>query len=85
MKEWFNNLVSYSQKVSSKRVTAIFIVINLIALSYVGTFTSFITPQFMFDALSIVAGGVLGSTVVEAFTNKNNVKKTDASDSEESV
>jgi hypothetical protein len=85
MKEWFNNLISYSQKVSSKRVTAIFIVINLIALTYVGTFTSFIAPQFMFDALSIVAGGVLGSTVVEAFTNKNNVKKTDASDSEESV
>lgn len=85
MKEWWKHLTSYSSKVSSKRVTAIFIVINLIALSYVGTFTSFVTPQFMFDALAILAGGVLGSTVVEAFTNKNNVTKTNTSDSEESV
>lgn len=85
MKEWFRHLISYSTKVSSKRVTAIFIVINLIALSYVATFTSFVTPQFMFDALAILAGGVLGSTVVEAFTNKNNVTKTNQSDSEESV
>lgn len=85
MKEWINNLFSYSKSVSSKRVTAIFIVINLIVLAYVGTFTSYIAPQFMFDALAILAGGVLGSTVVEAFTNRNNVTKTNTSDSEESV
>lgn len=86
MKEWFTHLVSYSQKVSSKRVTAIFIVINLIVLAYVGTFTSYVAPQFMYDALAIVAGGVLSTTVVEAFTNKSNDKKnTSASNSEESV
>jgi len=86
MKEWINNLFSYSQKVSSKRVTAIFIVINLIVLAYVGTFTSYVAPQFMYDALAIVAGGVLSTTVVEAFTNKSNdTKNTSASNSEESV
>lgn len=86
MKEWFKHLVSYSQKVSSKRVTAIFIVINLIVLAYVGTFTIYVAPQFMYDALAIVAGGVLSTTVVEAFTNKTNeAKNTSASNSEESV
>jgi hypothetical protein len=87
MKEWINNLFSYSKSVSSKRVTAIFIVINLIVLAYVGTFTSYIAPQFMYDALAIVAGGVLSTTVVEAFTNKTNgtSKNTSASNSEESV
>ena len=86
MKEWINNLFSYSKSVSSKRVTAIFIVINLIVLAYVGTFTSYIAPQFMYDALAIVAGGVLSTTVVEAFTNKtNDAKNTSESNREESV
>jgi hypothetical protein len=86
MKKWINNLFSYSKSVSSKRVTAIFIVINLIALAYVGTFTSYVAPQFMYDALAIVAGGVLSTTVVEAFTNKTNVtKNTSESNRDESV
>lgn len=86
MKNWINNLFSYSKSVSSKRVTAIFIVINLIALAYVGTFTSYVAPQFMYDALAIVAGGVLSTTVVEAFTNKtNDAKNTSESNREESV
>jgi len=80
MKNWINNLFSYSKSVSSKRVTAIFIVINLIALAYVGTFTSYVAPQFMYDALAIVAGGVLSTTVVEAFTKKSNGKTENSSE-----
>ncbi len=70
MKEWFNSLLTSSTKVSSKRVIAIFVVINLILLSYIATFSEYDCPISMFDTLALLTGGLFGGTVIEKFTKK---------------
>lgn len=68
MKEWLKSLLTSCSKVSSKRVIAIFVVINLIVLSYVATFTIYVCPIEMFDTLALLTGGMFGGTVIEKFT-----------------
>jgi general stress protein CsbA len=70
MKEWLISLLSSCSKVSSKRIVAIFVTINLIAFSYVATFTTYIIPIAMFDTLAILSGGLFGGTVIERFTKQ---------------
>jgi hypothetical protein len=70
MKEWFNSLLTSSTKVSSKRVVAIFVSINLIVISYIAVFSSYDCPISMFDTLALLTGGLFGGTVIEKFTKK---------------
>ena len=70
MKEWFNSLLTSSTKVSSKRVVAIFVSINLIVISYIAVFSSYDCPIAMFDTLALLSGGLFSGTVIEKFTNK---------------
>ena len=72
MKEWLKSLLTSSSKVSSKRVIAIFVVINLIVLSYVATFTYYVCPIAMFDTLALLTGGLFTGTVLERFTKQKN-------------
>ena len=81
MKEWLKSLLSNCSKVSSKRIVAIFVTINLIAFSYVATFTTYIIPIAMFDTLAILSGGLFGGTVIERFSNQ----KTNAGNNEENT
>ena len=76
MKEWLKSLLTSCSKVSSKRVIAIFVVINLIAFSYIATFTSYKCPIEMFDTLALLTGGLFGGTVIERFTKKQNDEQT---------
>lgn len=85
MKEWLISLLSNCKKVSSKRVIAIFVVINLIVFSYVATFTTYIIPIAMFDTLALLTGGLFGGTVIERFTkSKANDKGTNDSTTDSS-
>jgi hypothetical protein len=70
MKDWLKSLLTSCSKVSSKRVIAIFVVINLIVFSYVATFTHYVCPIAMFDTLALLTGGLFGGTVIEKFTKK---------------
>ncbi len=70
MKEWFQSLLSNCSKVSSKRIIAIFVVINLILLSYIATFSEYDCPISMFDTLALLTGSLFGGTVIEKFTKK---------------
>ena len=70
MKDWFKSLLTSCSKVSSKRVIAIFVVINLIVLSYVATFTHYVCPLAMFDTLALLTGGLFTGTVIESFTKQ---------------
>jgi general stress protein CsbA len=80
LKVWLNELVTSSTKVSSKRIVAIFVTINLIILSYVATFTYYVCPIAMFDTLALLTGGLFGGTVIERFTKqKSNGTTTDRS------
>jgi len=82
MKEWLISLLSNCKKVSSKRVIAIFVVINLIVFSYVATFTTYIIPIAMFDTLALLSGGLFGGTVIERFTNQKSNGGTTQDNSE---
>jgi hypothetical protein len=80
MKEWLKSLLTSCSKVSSKRIVAIFVVINLIIFSYVATFTQYNCPIAMFDTLALLTGGMFGGTVIEKFTkSKSNGTTTDRS------
>lgn len=72
MKEWLKSLLSNCSKVSSKRIVAIFVTINLIVLSYVATFSYYVCPIAMFDTLALLTGGLFGGTVIERFTKQKN-------------
>ena len=70
MKDWLKSLLTSCSKVSSKRVIAIFVTINLIVLSYVATFTYYVCPIAMFDTLALLTGGLFTGTVIERFTKQ---------------
>jgi hypothetical protein len=79
MKEWFKSLLTSCSKVSSKRIVAIFVTINLIVISYVATFSKNICPIAMFDTLALLTAGLFGGTVIERFANQKTNGKTNGS------
>jgi hypothetical protein len=69
--KWLKSVFSNETDASSKRVASILALVVCINLSYIGTFTEYKTPEYMFDGLLILAGGGLGLTVIESiFANK---------------
>lgn len=67
---WFKSMLSSEGNVSSKRVVSMFTMLNLIAFCYIAAFTEYELPEYMFDALSLISGGGLGLTVIEAIFKK---------------
>ncbi len=67
MSKFLKDLFSEKTAASSKRAIAIFIVLNLVAMTWIAVIRSLsgTPPQFMFDALSLVAAGGLGLTAME--------------------
>lgn len=79
MKKFIVNLLSSESESSSKRFGALFTLLNLIAITWVATLNDdkFITPEFMYDTLALIAGGGLGLTVIEKiFTRKGKAPET---------
>jgi len=73
MKKFFYELVSGNSETSSKRFSAMFTLLNLIILTYLAAWkNNWLTPEFMFETLAIVAGGGLGLTVLEKIFKKGN-------------
>jgi hypothetical protein len=79
MKKFIMNLLGNGSDVSSKRFASLFTLLNVIVLTYIATLTSKegITPEYMFDALCLIAGGGLGLTVVEKIFSKGSDKKAE--------
>ena len=80
MKDWFNSLLTSSTKVSSKRVVAIFVSLNLIVISYIAVFSSYDCPIAMFDTLALLTGGLFTGTVIERFTKQEKNGGTNGSE-----
>lgn len=79
--KWLRSVFSNESDASSKRVSSILALLVCINLSYIGTFTDYKCPEFMFDGLLILAGGGLGLTVIESIFTK---KKSNDTTSQES-
>ena len=72
------SLLGNGSDVSSKRFASLFTLLNVIILTYIATFSSNgTTPEYMFDALCLIAGGGLGLTVVEKIFSKGSDKKAE--------
>ena len=78
---WLKSVFSNDKDASSKRVASILALLVCINLSYIGTFTEYKTPEYMFDGMLLLAGGGLGLTVIESIFTK---KKSNDSTSSES-
>jgi hypothetical protein len=79
--KWLKSIFSNESDASSKRVASILALLVCINLSYIGTFTDYECPEYMFDGLLILAGGGLGLTVIESIFTK---KKSNESAGQES-
>lgn len=67
MKKFFKDLLSSTSDTSSKRFASLLALFVVISLAYIATYKNkeHITPEFMFDAIALIAGGGLGLTVIE--------------------
>jgi hypothetical protein len=76
MKKFFKHLVSGVDDVSSKRVASLFLLVNVVVLSYISAIKNGgQLPQYMFDALCLLTGSGLGLTSLEKiFSKKEEVK-----------
>ena len=79
MTKFLKDLISGSNEMSSKRASAIFTLVNIIVLTYVATFTQIdhVCPEFMFDALCLIAGGGFGLTTIEKIFDRKKDNKTE--------
>jgi hypothetical protein len=75
---WLKSVFSNDKDASSKRVASILALLVCINLSYIGTFTEYKTPEYMFDGMLLLAGGGLGLTVIESIFTKK--KPNDSAD-----
>jgi hypothetical protein len=72
MKNFFKKLLSADSPESSKRFAAFVSLFSVITMAFIATFNkNWITPEFMFDALCLIAGGGLTLTVIEKIFNRN--------------
>ena len=75
--KWLRSVFSNEGDASSKRVASIIALLVCINLSYIGTFTDYKCPEYMFDGLLILAGSGLGLTVIESiFAKKKSNEPT---------
>lgn len=68
--KWLKSIFSNQGDASSKRVASIIALLVCVNLSYIGTFTDYKCPEYMFDGLLILAGSGLGLTVIESIFDK---------------
>ena len=74
--KWLKSVFSNEGDASSKRVASILALLVCINLSYIGTFTHYKTPEYMFDGMLLLAGGGLGLTVIESIFDKKKSNDT---------
>lgn len=65
IKGFFSEMLSSNSGVSSKRVVAIVIIVNVVVFCYIAIFLGKVIPEFMFDSLCLISGGGMGLTAVE--------------------
>ena len=70
MKEFLKKMLSASADVSHKRVIVTLFALCIIIFCFIGTYTSKVIPEFMFDALCWIVAGGMGLTILDKFAKK---------------
>jgi len=76
-------MFSSSSGVSSKRVVAVIIIVNIIVFCYIAIFLGKALPEFMFDGLSMISGGGMGLTAMENIFGKRKKRNNEETEIEE--
>ena len=71
-KYWIDKMLSGDSGVSSKRVAGMLALVNIVLFCYLALFRDLVLPEFMFDAICFLCGGLLGITAVENIFNKKD-------------
>lgn len=81
MKKWIQSILSHEGDQSSKRLVGLYCVATGSAMAWIGTFTEFKTPEYMYNTIMFTGAGAFIGTVVESvFLQKLNKPKEDAND-----
>jgi|DEB19_MinimDraft_3_1074340.scaffolds.fasta_scaffold15051_3 hypothetical protein len=64
-KYWVDKMLSGDDGVSSKRVAGMILLINVLVFCYTALLKDMILPDFMFEAVCFLTGGLLGITALE--------------------
>ena len=70
MKDFFKKMLSESADVSHKRVIIVVFAICILIFCFVGTYTSKVIPEFMFDSICWIVAGGMGLTILDKFAQK---------------
>jgi len=81
MKKWIMSILSHEGDQSSKRLIGLYCIITGSAMAWIGTFTEFKTPEYMYNTIMFTGAGAFIGTVIESvFLQKLNKPKEDAND-----
>lgn len=81
MKKWIMSILSHEGDQSSKRLIGLYCVATGSAMAWIGTFTEFKTPEYMYNTIMFTGAGAFIGTVVESvFLQRLNKPKQDAND-----
>lgn len=70
MKDFLLKMLSASADVSHKRVIITLFAICIIIFCFIGTYTSKVIPEFMFNSLCLIVAGGMGLTILDKFAQK---------------
>jgi len=84
MKKWILSILSRDGDQSSKRLVGLYCILTGSALAWIATFSEYKTPEYMYNTIMFIGGGVFVGTMIEGvFTQKINIPfkpKEDAND-----
>jgi hypothetical protein len=84
MKKWILSILSRDGDQSSKRLVGLYCVLTGSALAWIATFSEYKCPEYMYNTIMFIGGGVFVGTMIEGvFTQKMNIPlkpKEDAND-----
>ena len=84
MKKWVLSILSRDGDQSSKRLVGLYCILTVSALAWIATFSEYKTPEYMYNTIMFIGGGVFVGTMIEGvFTQKMNrpfKAKEDAND-----
>jgi len=81
MKKWIMSILSHDGDQSSKRLVGLYCIFTGSTMAWIGTFTEFKTPEYMYNTIMFTGAGAFIGTVIESvFLQKLNKPKQDAND-----
>lgn len=81
MKKWILSILSKDGDQSSKRLVGLYCILTGSALAWIATFSEYKTPEYMYNTIMFIGGGVFVGTMLEGvFTQKMNLPKPQEED-----